>query len=303
MGRIGPLLLFWLLSGAFLGAQTAQPPSAPQVRFVFWNLKNYIGIADPNSPPPLTAPRKSAASAEAIHQILAGCQPDILLLAEMGGREDLHHLQRQLKEAGIDLPHVEYVDGPDPDRHLAMLSRFPLHSYSQADLKFDLGGRVDRMHRGLLEVDAAIGNTTLRILGLHLKSRRQVDDADEAEIRRTEAYLVRKRLKVIFAENPKLPILVAGDFNETKEGPTLRGLTAAPSDADRIRWINLEDADGTAWTYFSSQTDTYSRIDYVGTSRAFPWKVDRTSSICGGREVLSGSDHRPLVVVFNPDPE
>lgn len=288
-----PSVVLFFYAG-FLPAQEASPD---RFTFVFWNLKNYAGLAAPAESLPAGTTRKSPGSAELIHQTLVQAAPDLVLLAEMGSREDLAFLQNALKTAGRDLPNAEWVDGPDPDRHVALLSRFPVKSHSVPNLRFDIGGRIERIQRGILDVEIVLGERVLRLVGVHLKSRRVVAESSESEIRRWEADRVRRHLDEILANHPELPILLAGDLNDTKEGVVTRALSGQ-SDAQKIRWLDLKDNSGTAWTYYSNETDTYERIDFAGVSRNFPWKLEAGSGIRGDGRLQKASDHRPLVLLF-----
>src|SRR5262245_43218330 len=121
--RFLPIFLF------FCGFQTLAEEPSSSFTCVFWNIKNYTGLiasdesglTAPNERPD-GPPRKPAAAAELISRTLLEAAPDLLVMAEMGSREDLAYLQGELKSGGLQLPYSEWLDGPDPDRHLALLS-------------------------------------------------------------------------------------------------------------------------------------------------------------------------------------
>ena len=94
-------------------------------------------------------------------EILLKLRPDILGVCEMGSREDLAALQQRLKDAGLDLPHSEWVQAADPDRHLALLSRFPtVARQPQTRLSYLLDETKLPVQRGFLDVTLQITVTT-----------------------------------------------------------------------------------------------------------------------------------------------
>src|SRR4029453_9992579 len=98
-------------------------------------------------------------------------------------------------EAGTDLPHTEYIVAGDEDRHLALLSRYPIVAReSQTDLRFELNGREESVRRGILDVTLQVNaDYRLRCVGVHLKSKLPVPQG-EALIRRFEAQKLRQHL-------------------------------------------------------------------------------------------------------------
>jgi hypothetical protein len=47
-------------------------------------------------------------------------------VAEMGPPDQFAEFQKRLSEAGLQFPFSEYVNAANPDRHLALLSRFEI---------------------------------------------------------------------------------------------------------------------------------------------------------------------------------
>lgn len=279
---------------------TAETPH-DSVVFVAWNVRNYIlkpTLDDQGKP---LTPAKTPESIAAIVQTLVDLRPDIVGLCEMGTRRDLADLQRRLKKAGLDLPHSTWVDGPDHDRHLALLSRFPLASTQHArQAEFKLAGISRSVQRGILDCTVQISEKfPLRILGVHLKSRRFVPEFDQAELRRMESIVLRERLDDILQKNPATPLLVFGDFNDTKNSPAVRGVAGRAGGKGALTILPLADAAGDQWTYHWEESDEYSRVDYVMVGKTLLPLVDHTSSRVHRAEAWqTASDHRPLVVTF-----
>lgn len=269
-----------------------------QITFVAWNVRNYALKPPPDSGAPTA---KSPESVEAVVRTLAALKPDIVGLCEIGSRRDLSDLQRRLRRAGLPLQHSTWVDGADRHRHLALLSRFPLGRIDHdAKTAFPLGGQPRRIQRGILdaEVKAAPG-FVLRILGVHLKSRREVPEFDQAEFRRAESLVLRRRVEQILSADPDLPLLVFGDFNDTKNSPVVRDVLGRRGSPVALTALNLPDRHGDQWTYHWLETDEYSRIDFVMVSNALRPLVNRRASrVHRDKSWRTASDHRPLVVAL-----
>ena len=223
----------------------------------------------------------------------------------MGSRADLADLQRRLKQNGLDLPHRTWVDGADKQRHLALLSRFPLAKVRHETRATILaGGLPRRIQRGLLDCTVKVRpDFPLRLLGVHFKSRRIVPDFDQAEFRRGESLLLRRRVGQILTDAPATPLLVFGDFNDTKNSPVVTGVLGRPGAADSLTALPLADRQGDQWTYHWAETDEYSRVDFVMISRTLRPLVRRSGTrLHRAKDWRTASDHRPLVVTLQlPD--
>lgn len=272
------------------------------VVFAAWNVRNYSLGPQPDN---AGKPGKTADAADAVAQTIAKISPDIVGLCEIGSRRDLEDLTRRLEQKGLALGYSAWVDGPDEQRHLALLSRFPVvatdHDTRSA---FAIGGRAHRVQRGFLDCTVEIRpGFELRVLGAHLKSRRIVPDFEQAEFRRHESLQLRRRIGEILDNDPATPLLVFGDMNDTKDSPVVSGLLGRAGSPGALVPLALADKNGDTWTYRWAQTDEYSRVDYVMVSRALRPLIDRRGSrIHMDRGWKSASDHRPLVVTFKLPP-
>ena len=282
------------------GIAADNSPDAGLVRFVAYNLHNYSlqSSTERNASPP-----KSEREILQMLKILAELKPDILGVCEMGSEEDLADFQRRLEAVGLPMPHREWVQGADPSRHLALLSRFPIIArQSRTDLRYPLDQVMRPIQRGILDVTVQIEtNYSLRLLGLHLKSRREVEDAEQALMRRHEAHLVRQQINEILISAPATNLLVYGDCNESKEEPGLREIKGAPGQPNALRELPLADDAGEKWTYYYEPADEYSRIDFAFASAGLmPEVALKRSGIYPGRDWNEASDHRPLFIALKP---
>jgi TatA/E family protein of Tat protein translocase len=211
-------------------------------------------------------------------KILAAIKPDILGVCEIGTADDLADLQKRLKAAGMDLPHTELAHGGDETRRLAI-------DVAAADQGAQFADRSQISDR---HSDAAVSawhsrcddqpitpTFDLHLVGVHLKSMREITEADQAQMRRNEARLLRKHLDSIFTKEPGARILAYGDFNEHRNQPAIGEVMGSPRTSDTaMQDVWLKDKDGEVWTHFWDAADTYSRLDYCFASRLLRPHID-----------------------------
>lgn len=276
-------------------AGVAGSAHATDVTFVAWNVRNYIlspGAASATTP-------KTRESAQSVAETLAELQPDIVALMEIGSDVDLGDLQTRLQAAGIALPHRTLVEGADNERHLALLSRYPLRDLRHdTGSVFRMGGLPQRMQRGMLDCTVELDpDFALRILGVHLKSRRPSPDFDQAEFRRNESLLLRAKAESILDGDPATPLLLFGDFNDTKNSPTVASVAGRRGGPTSLEILDLADESGDRWTYHWPESDEYSRVDFVMVGKALlPLVREKESGVHRAAGWSKASDHRPLVV-------
>lgn len=269
-----------------------------QITFCSYNLKNYLKMpsAAGAGADPVGKPEHEIA---VIVGFILNIQPDILGVCEIGSENDLKDLQARLKSGGLDLAHYEVAHGADPTRQLGLLSRFPIvATNSQRTLRYVIGDMVLPMQRGILDATVEVKKGfELRCMGVHLKSKREVPDADQKLMRRNEAHLLRRHADAILANDPATKLLLYGDFNEDKAEAAIAEIEGVPGMELSLHRINLKDSRGEAWTHFWEQQDQYSRFDYFFVSRPLESYVDKSAStIYDPPDFFRGSDHRPIVM-------
>lgn len=276
----------------------------PPVKFAAWNLRNYLHtVTVPANFAPRDTRPKPPDEVAAITRILVSLQPDIAGMCEIGGQEDFAALQHRLKEAGLDLPHAELVQSADVSRHLGLLSRYPIiERHPQTALSYQLDDSKLPVQRGFLDVTVAItGTYHLRLIGTHLKSKREVPEANEALMRRNEAHLLRQYVDSVLTAEPAANLLVYGDFNDTRDLPAVRAIRGTMGANGFLTEITPVDIRGTRWTYYFPEADTYSRIDFLLASKSLVPEVEaKQSLIYSGDDWFSASDHRALTTVIRP---
>lgn len=270
------------------------------LRFMFYNVENWL-LMDrfvgkkrmKNAPKPET-------EKQAVIKLLATNQPDIIGFCEIGVAEEFAEIQASLKAAGLDLPHSYHTGGSDPVRHLGLLSRFPIVSTAKpAETDFRLNGQTFSINRGILDATIEARGKSYRFVGVHLKSKRAIEEADEAEMRVHEARLLRRHVDGLLQQDPQARLIVYGDFNDTRSTKTLKTITGPYNDPGYLTAIPAKDSRGDTWTHHWSLHDIYSRIDFITVSRALRTEVDfRACRIIDDPDWVKASDHRPLLAIF-----
>lgn len=272
-----------------------------------YNLENYVDVASPGRVP------KPPESRAKIQEILLQIRPDVLALQEIGRPSALLELRNALATAGLDYPYWEHVSGFDTNIFVAVLSRFPIvERRPHTNESFLLQGRRFQTSRGFAEVDIQVNDRyRFTLFTAHLKSRRAVEYADEAELRLQEALRLRALVEARLKAHPQVNLLVAGDLNDTKDRPPIRTLigrgalqlvdarpaerngdNAPPPDPTwDPRWIT--------WTHYYGKEDSYQRIDYILMSPGMAREWHREGSYVPNIPNWGvASDHRPVVVAF-----
>ncbi len=295
-----PALPAPVAKGAEPPVAAADPISKGPIRFVVYNVQNWLtmdrrvnGRTEKGAP----KPEKERL---AIARLLAGEKPDILGVSEIGTEEDVTDLQGHLERAGHPMPHFHLNRGADPTRSLVMLSRFPIgKTVVHRNLNYRSKGQAYGMQRGILDATIETPAGAYRFLGVHLKSKRETGDGDQEDMRLNEAHLLRREIDAIFREEPKARLVVYGDFNDTRNSPALRAIRGAGNSSRSLQMIAIKDSRGEYWTHYWEFQDTYSRVDYVMVSDALRRSVERDRcKIVDSREVAGASDHRPLLVIL-----
>ena len=281
--------------------------AAESFRVGTYNLENYLDAAIG------TRPQKTPEARAKIRESLRTLKADVVALQEMGSTNALLELRASLKAEGLDYPHWEHVSGWDTNIHVAVLSRFPITARRpHTNESFLLFGRRFRVSRGFAEMDIQVNSRySFTLITAHLKSRRPVPEADEAELREQEALLLRERIDARLTANPEGNLIVLGDLNDTKDTKSTRaiigrGKTALidtrPAERNGDNQPNPNpryEPRNITWTYHYGKEDSYSRFDYILISRGMvpEWNKEETYVLALANWGI-GSDHRPVVATF-----
>ncbi len=275
-----------------------------KITVAFYNLKNHLLMDRRVSGGGSERLPKPEEELEVVLKSIAEIQPDVLVVCEIGDERTISAFQAQLEQRGVLLPHSHSItDAAGHERNLAILSSLPFQSIHSRDrLSYRLGGTLIPHQRGILDVSLKLStDESLRILGLHLKSKREVTEGDQQEMRRNEARLTREHLDELFRTDPDAKVLLLGDLNALRHEPAVRMIQGISQRPDYLRALTLTDDRGARWTHHWSYADAYSRFDFALYSRALSRHIERDESYIYHRpDWWKGSDHRPIVVVLEP---
>jgi len=283
-------------------------PAADTFRVATYNVENYLDQPTESRPQP-----KSAAAKARVREGIRALNPDVLALEEMGGLSALMELRASLKTEGLDLPYWELVSGEDTNIHVAVLSKLPIVARRpHTNEVFLLDGRRFRVSRGFAELDIrAAPDFTFTLIAAHLKSRRAVPEANEAEQRLAEAKILREIVDRNLAAHPNTRLIVLGDFNDVRDSDSTREIIGR----GRFKLIDTRPAErngdnppaenswseprNITWTHYYGKEDTYSRIDYIllNSRLARAWVRNDTYVLTMPNWGIA-SDHRPIVATF-----
>jgi endonuclease/exonuclease/phosphatase family metal-dependent hydrolase len=237
----------------------------------------------------------------ALRAVIRGLDADVLVLQEMGGPAYFEEFRRDLALEGIVYPHAELVVANDPDRHLAVLSRWAFAAVRlHTTLEFSYFGATEKVKRGMLEVRLATAAGEVTLFGLHLKSRYtdREDDPRSAIRRLGEATAIRDEVLRRFPEPALARFAIVGDFNDDRASRTLRRI-ATRGKTKVAKLLSIADSRGETWTHAYRKEDSYSRVDHVLVSAALRAAVrGGAGRIYDGEGAREASDHRPVVVTF-----
>jgi endonuclease/exonuclease/phosphatase family metal-dependent hydrolase len=273
-----------------------------EIVFCAYNLENYTDAIAAGEASPFGSKPKAEEAIAVLVRIIREINPDILGVCEMGAPEKFEDFRRRLNEAGLGYTDAEYLKAFDRDRHLALLSRFPIVArHSQSNITFELNGVKERVRRGFLDVVVEITSRyRLRCVGAHLKSRLPVPE-DEALVRRYEAQKLRVYLDSILASDPKANLLCYGDFNASKNEPAIRAIGGVRGTPQFMDDLPCRDSLGDRWTHYWPTADEYSRVDFLFASPGLLPEVNADRhGIYRSADWNIASDHRPIFTAIRP---
>jgi endonuclease/exonuclease/phosphatase family metal-dependent hydrolase len=283
-----------------LSAFAAADPG--EIVIATYNIENYLGEEAENNPAPRHAKPKSEKEIVAVTRVIKDVNADILGVCEMGSAEEFEVFKKRLETEGLGYVDSEYVAGPDPDRHVALVSRFPIVSRdSLPDVPFEMNGQPLKVRRGFLDVTIQVNaGYRLRMVGVHLKSKLPIAGG-EALMRRYEAQLLRKHLESILGSDPAVNLACYGDFNDTKNELMFQTITGMRGSAAYMADLPARDEVGDRWTQYWKAADLYSRIDYIFVSPALHREVVLGKSRVYRSDYWNeASDHRPVMATIIP---
>lgn len=285
-----------VLGFGLLVARTGAP--AETLTVATYNVENYGPTNRMTADGFRLAYPKPEAEKRALRRVIRDLAADVLVLEEMGERPYLTELQHDLRTEGCDYRYAALAAASDPERHVAILSRRPLHAVETFDLQFSYFGVKEQVKRGLLRASVDTDAGELTIFAFHLKSRltERPDDPDCTIRRAAEATAIRNAVLGLFPDPAKARFLLVGDGNDHKASMAVerlrhRGATVISE------LLPAVDSRGETWTYFYAHEDAYGRVDHILVSPLLrDAALGRMARIYDGADVTAASDHRPVFV-------
>jgi endonuclease/exonuclease/phosphatase family metal-dependent hydrolase len=267
-----------------------------------YNVRNYVSAKPAGAGQKYGTKAKPETEIQALMKIIKEIHPDILGVCEMGTADRFEDFKKRLAAEGLGYTDSEFVQAVDEDRHLALVSRFPIVArHSATDVSYELDGKVEKVKRGFLDVTVQVTPAyQLRLVGAHLKSKLPAPGG-EAIIRRHEAQELRKHLDAILTADPNVNLVCYGDFNDTKDQPMFHEISGVRGTPNYMADLWAKDSLGDRWTFYWKTSDEYSRIDYLFVSPALAGEVIKEKSrVYRGPEWDVASDHRAVYTSIVP---
>lgn len=303
--RIATIFLLGLLWAPMLSAERVLGDAA-SVRIATYNLRNYLIMDryfDGQWRPEYPKPEREKS---ALRGVIGEISPDILVLQEIGGNGFLEELRTDLAREGTRYAFSVLMEGPDTDRHVAVLSNIEPEAIKQhSDLDFKYFEGRERVKRGLLELSFSLPDGhSFKLFAVHLKSRfTDRKDDEQSELRRTrEAEACRNRIIERTLESGLDAFLIAGDFNDHPNSPTQRRFLRR-GDLEIGTLVPATDSRGELWTYHYAKEARYELVDgFVASASMLARIENRQGHIADLPGALGGSDHRMVFLDISGKP-
>jgi endonuclease/exonuclease/phosphatase family metal-dependent hydrolase len=224
---------------------------------------------------------------------------DVLALQEVENREYLQRFVRALlPDMGYD--HVVLYEGNN-NRGIdcAVLSRLPIGPVtSHRHLRFPgPDGKTYRFLRDLLKVKIeGPDELGFDLFVVHLKSKYGGAKASEPA-RQAESGAIRQIVYQIFARDPQSRFIIAGDFNDYWDSPSLEIIRGSGPTQLVCPGTSLTASERIT---YNREQKYWSMIDFIICSPAMrDYYVEGSYKIIAGTVEDSGSDHNPSVATFS----
>ena len=135
-----------------------------------------------------------------------------------------------------------------------------------------------------------------RITGAHLKSRVGDNPAAAASLRAREARTLAMYIQRVVRRQPKMPLLVYGDWNDGPSDASLGVLTQGLSRDAALTRLDPEDSRGDKWTLYYKAGREYCTFDQIFVNSTLRHRRGRKSEsgIVDIPASRSASDHRAV---------
>lgn len=273
------------------------PKSGEPLRFMMFNVQNYFVPQDARRST-YRIYWKSKEKKEAVADVIASQNPDVVGLIEIGGYAALADLRERLKKRGLIYSEYFVLERAGEDRALAVLSRIPIVRNDSKANQILYGEHKRTMLRGLLDVTLKTKDERLfRIIGVHLKSKVSDDPAAADSLRRREATTVAHYVHQVQRKNSKIPLLLFGDFNDSPTSPSVQIISRGIGKAGAMRRLSPMDKDGEEWTLYYAAGHSYFVYDHIFVNKTLSSRMGRDYALGiteDDNDGVKAGDHRAL---------
>ena len=276
----------------------AQPRITPRQNLTVatFNVRNLFDANDDPFTHDETTPTKPRAELRCLANIIRELNADVLALQEVESRGYLKRV-RDVFLADMGYEQIVHYEGNDMRGiDVCLMTRLdvgPVTSYRH--LRFvDDNGDLRGLNRDILRVELRGGSQPFEVWVLHLKSNSGGREAAEP-IRLGEVRQIRRLLDQALRQDPQRRIIVCGDFNDTAESATVRGIVGSGKNSLQSFWKETPETDRITYNLEPHR----SMIDFILCSPAMAANyISGTYRIRSGSLAEVGSDHNPVVAEF-----
>ncbi len=309
------LLCVWLLVlGQTVALGQNGAPAPAMLTVATYNVQNLL---DEHNDPYIQDERTSAKTPKQIKQIVAVLRrldADLVALQEV---ESEGFLRSVVREYLRNMGYRYVVVGQTNSRfglNLALISRRPIvsvtsHRFIDLDVT-DGPAAGKRFARDLMQVRIQVApDAVLDVFVVHFKSKRSSrNDPKSAARRLAEAVTARRIIQNSFADRPASAMaILIGDLNDVPDSAPLRALLdpvgdggASGDGAPLLVDLHAKLPAQQRVTYLKKPYR--STIDYILASKAMAHAVVAGSArVVLDKQLLKGSDHAPVIAVFDLD--
>lgn len=188
---------------------------------------------------------------------------------------------------------------------LGLISRLPIisiTSYRWQTLNHPDTDQTWRFARDLFHAKLQTKQgKVLNVFVVHLKSKGSRDGDPQSVMWRTsEAMRIRQIIGDMIADNPDELVVLMGDFNSKPDEPGTMTLLSPAADGSAVMSDSHASIPMEARTTYPSERFPNSVIDFILTSPAMTSRmVPESADIFNDPELITGSDHLPIVAEFD----
>lgn len=309
------IVLGLLLAGRGLAQPNPTPPAQPgRLTLATYNLENFHDVFDDPYTKDEDSGIKPRAEIEALARTIRWVNADIFAFQELENDGALRAVVNEfLADMGYRYIAVQPTNS-DRGINLGVISRLPivsLTSHRFLECRLEGESRTWEFARDLMQVRVrATPDRNLDLFIVHLKSRHDsAGDPMSAKWRSAEAATAVRIIEPLLQADPDAWLAVAGDFNDTPGSPAIgRFLAPSPVLGSQPMLIDTH-ASLPAEKRITYRKEPYARngpIDYVlaspGLARHLVPGSARVPLTHDHPDMLTGSDHAPVIVSFDLPP-